>query len=89
MEQIDIKKGLTSTQVKERQEKGLVNYDTTVPTKSIKKILFDNFFTLFNFLNLFLGLAIFLVGSYKNMLFLGVVIINTAISTIQEIHSKK
>lgn len=86
---IDIKIGLTEEEVKQRQEKGLVNYDTTIPTKSIKKILFDNFFTLFNFLNLFLGIAIFLVGSYKNMLFLGIAIINTAISTIQEIHSKK
>lgn len=86
---IDIKIGLTEEEVKQRQEKGLVNYDTTIPTKSIKKILFDNFFTLFNFLNLFLGMAIFLVGSYKNMLFLGIAIINTAISTIQEIHSKK
>lgn len=88
-EAIDIKIGLTNEQVNQRKEKGLVNYDTTVPTKSIKKILQDNFFTLFNFLNLFLGITIFLVGSYKNMLFLGIVIINTAISTIQEIHSKK
>lgn len=86
---LDSKIGLTDEQVKQRQEKGLVNYDTTMPTKSIKKILYDNFFTLFNFLNLFLGIAVFLVGSYKNMLFLGIVIINTAISTIQEIHSKK
>ena len=86
---IDIKIGLTNEQVQERYDKNLVNHDTTVPTKSIKEILFDNFFTLFNFLNLFLGLAIFLVGSYKNMLFLLVVIINTAISTFQEIHSKK
>lgn len=60
-----------------------------VPTKSIKRILFDNFFTLFNLLNLILGIAIFAVGSYKNLLFLGVVVINTAISTIQEIHSKR
>ena len=60
-----------------------------MPTKSIKRILFDNFFTLFNLLNLVLGIAIFAVGSYKNLLFLGVVIINTAISTIQEIHSKR
>ena len=81
--------GLTDREIEERKEKQLVNYDTTVPTKSIKKILFDNFFTLFNFINLILGLAVFLVGSYKNMLFLGVVIINTAISTIQEIHSKR
>ena len=81
--------GLTDEEVKKRQELDLVNYDTSVPTKSIKKILFDNFFTLFNFLNLFLSIAIFLVGSYKNMLFLAIVIINTAISTFQEIHSKR
>ena len=86
---MDIKNGLTTKQVEERKEKKLVNYDTTVPTKSIKRILFDNFFTLFNFLNLFLGIAVFFVKSYKNMLFLGIVIINTAISTIQEIHSKR
>lgn len=82
-------KGLTSQEVKQRQDANKVNYDTTVPTKSIKKILYDNFFTLFNMINLLLGIAIFLVGSYKNMLFLGIIIINTAISTIQEIHSKK
>ncbi len=81
--------GLTQEEINKRIEKKLVNYDTTVPTKSIKRILYDNFFTLFNFINLFLGIAIFLVGSYKNMLFLGVAIINTAISTFQEIHSKR
>lgn len=88
-ETTEIQNGLTEEQVKQRKEQGKVNYDTAVPTKSIKKILYDNFFTLFNFLNLFLGIAIFLVGSYKNMLFLGIVIINTAISTIQEYNSKR
>lgn len=84
-----IQECLSSEDVKKRQEKKLVNYDTSVPTKSIKKILFDNFFTIFNFLNLFLGIIVFMAGSFKNMIFLSVVIINTAISTIQEIHSKK
>ena len=86
---MNIKTGLTEKQVKERQEKGLINYDTTVPTKTIKRILYENFFTLFNIINLILGIAVFLVGSYKNMLFLAIVIINTAISTFQEIHAKK
>ena len=85
----DIKKGLNDAEIESRIKENLVNYDTTVPTKSIKRILYENIFTLFNFLNLFLGLAVFLVGSYKNMLFLGIVIINTLISTIQEIHSKR
>ena len=84
-----IETGLTSEEVEERKKQGLVNEDTTVPTKKVSRILRENFFTLFNFLNLFLAIAIFAVGSYKNMLFMGIVIINTAISTFQEIRSKK
>lgn len=80
--------GLTSEEVLNRTNKGLVNYKADVKTKSIKVIIATNFLTLFNFLNLGLGLAIFLVGEYKNLLFLGVVICNTLISTIQEIRSK-
>ncbi len=56
----NIKNGLTKKEVDERIEKKQVNYDTSVPTKSIKRILYENFFTLFNFLNLFLGIAVFL-----------------------------
>lgn len=81
--------GLSKEQVEKRKQEDLWNKDTSVPTKSIKRILYDNFFTLFNFLNLFLAIAIFITGSYKNMLFLFIVIFNTAISTIQEIHSKR
>lgn len=84
----NINHGLTDAQVSERKKNRLVNSDTTVKTKSIIEIIANNFFTLFNFLNLGLGLAIFLVGSYKNLLFLGVVICNTLISMIQEIRSK-
>ena len=82
-------KGLSEEKVLELKEKGLVNYNTEVKTKSIGQIVMMNFFTLFNFLNFGLALAIFLVGSYKNLLFLGVVFCNTLISTIQEIRSKK
>lgn len=85
----DIAFGLSDEQVKSRIDNNLVNYDTSVPTKSFKQIIFDNFFTLFNLLNVILAVLIFLVGSYKNMLFFFIVIINTAISTIQEIHSKR
>lgn len=82
-------KGLTEQEVIELKEKGLVNYNSDVKTKSIYQIIIGNFFTLFNFLNFGLALAIFLVGSYKNLLFLGVVFCNTLISTIQEIRSKR
>lgn len=81
--------GLSSSEVNIRIKKGQVNYDTTAPSKSVKQILIENTFTLFNFINLILGIAIIIVGSYKNLLFLGVVICNTLISTIQEIRAKK
>lgn len=83
------KQGLSSSEVKLRINQGKVNYDTTTPSKSIKQILIENTFTLFNFINIILGVAIILVGAYKNLLFLGVVICNTLISTIQEIRAKK
>ena len=81
--------GLTSSEVEKRKNKGLINYDTTTPSKSIKQIIFENAFTLFNFINIILAVLIILVGSYRNLLFLGVVLCNTLISSIQEIRAKK
>ena len=69
-------KGLSEEKVLELKEKGLVNYNYDVKTKSIGQIIAGNFFTLFNFLNFGLALAIFLVGSYKNLLFLATMLSN-------------
>ncbi len=84
-----VEEGLTPLQIQSRMEAGLNNYDTSVPTKSKKQIIKENVVTLFNILNLLFAIAIFCVGSYKNLTFLGVVICNTLISTIQELHAKK
>lgn len=81
--------GLTDEQVKIRQEEKLVNYDTAIKTISIKKIIYKNVFTLFNLLNFSIALCIFFVHSYKNLLFMGIVLCNTVISVIQEVHAKK
>ncbi len=86
---VDLKVGLTDIQVNERKKAGLVNFDTAIPTKTKKQIIKENVVTWFNILNLVLGIAIFLVGSYKNLTFLGIIICNTIISTFQELHSKK
>ena len=93
----DYKIGLKSEQVEERINNNLVNYDDAPPTKTIKKIIMDNFLTYFNFINLVLGFAIIAAGIYggeflnalKNCLFMGVIIANSIISTIQEVISKK
>jgi cation-transporting ATPase E len=86
---INIEKGLSKEQIKHRIEKGLINYDTTIKTKSVKEIFKTNIFTLFNFINLFLAFLIFLAGAYKNLLFLGTILCNTLIGITQELRSKK
>ena len=89
--------GLTSEEVKERIQNGFVNNDSFVKTKSIKKIIFDNSFNIFNIVNTILGLMIIisgiiynipLINILKNVTFLVVMIINTLISIYQEIYSK-
>lgn len=85
----DAKLGLTEEQVNTRVKENLVNHDTTIPTKTIGQIIWSNLITPFNLLNLCLAVAVFFTGSFKNLLFMGVVISNSVISIIQEIRSKK
>lgn len=81
--------GLSSSEVELRKQQGKVNIDTSKPEKTLKSIFAKNIFTLFNLINIILAAAVFLVGSYKNMLFIGVVFFNTIIGIVQEIRSKK
>lgn len=85
----DINCGLSKKQVEYQIENHNVNEDTTVPTRTFGTIILTNIFTLFNMLNLFFAVIIFLTGSYKNLLFLGTVFCNTIISIIQEFRAKK
>lgn len=86
---MDINTGLTKEQVEERIKNGLQNGDMDVEAKSVKRIVCDNLFTLFNFVNFIMALSIAMVHSYKNMLFICVAVWNLLIGTVQEIRSKK
>lgn len=81
--------GLTKEQVNERIASGAYNKESSVKTKSYGRILRDNTFTLFNLINLVLAAAVFYVQSYKNLLFMVIILINIAIGTIQEIRAKR
>lgn len=85
----NIHMGLNNEQVQNRINNNLVHNNATMKTKSIKEIILSNTVTLFNILNLVLGLFIVFTGSYKNLLFLGVVVCNTVISMYQEIRAKR
>lgn len=84
----DEKTGLNDEEVQIRKSKNLVNFNTDVKTKSAKQIVRENVVTLFNILNVILAGSIILVGSFKNVTFIMVIILNTLISTLQELHSK-
>lgn len=85
----DAQHGLSAQQVASRTQAGLVNHDTDIPTKSIGRIVRDNVCTLFNLINAILAVAVLLVGSYKNLLFMGVVLCNMVIGIVQEIRAKQ
>ena len=81
--------GLTPEQAAERMSAGRGNVMDSDQGKSLKKILFDNVFTFFNFLNFSLAACLLLVGSYRNMLFITIIIVNILIGTVQEYRAQK
>lgn len=81
--------GLTSKEVEEQKQKGNINIDDTSHGRSIKSIIVENICTLFNLINVILFAFIAITGSFKNGLFMLVIVINTAIGIVQEIRSKK
>lgn len=80
--------GLTAAQVASQTQAGLSNVQIKKLSRPIPKILADNLFTLFNFLNLIIALLIAWTGSYRNLFFLGPVIANIIIGSYQEIRAK-
>ena len=81
--------GLTHAQAEERMRAGRGNIMDSDQGKSLKRILFDNVFTFFNFLNFGLAACLLLVGSYRNMLFITIIIANILIGTVQEYRAQK
>jgi len=82
-------KGLSSADAKKAADAGLINESTQKSTRSAYAIIASNLCTLFNLVNFILALLLFYVGSYKNMLFMGVVISNLLIGVVQELRAKK
>ena len=81
--------GLTKEQIEERIQAGQVNVSDSPNTRTYKQIIRENTLTFFNFLNVVLLVLILIVGSYKNSLFMGIIVINTVIGIVQEVRAKK
>ena len=81
--------GLTTEQVQKRETQGLINFQPSDITKSTGQIIRENVFTWFNAFNFAVAICIAAVGAYKNLLYLGVIILNTLIGIVQELRSKR
>ena len=81
--------GLTQAQVKERMEKGWSNAPVDSPSKTTKEIITSNVFTYFNLIFIVIAVLLIMVGAFRDLTFLPVIICNTLIGIIQEIRSKK
>lgn len=80
--------GLTQAEVEERIADGQVNAIQDSSNRSVKDIVMGNTLTFFNFINIVLLALVLSVRSYKNMLFIFIIIANTLISIFQEIKAK-
>jgi cation-transporting ATPase E len=85
----DVHTGLTQTQVHEYRRNGWDNYSVEPPSKTTREIVRSNLLTYFNFLFLFLTILLIIVGSFRDLTFLPVIIANTLIGIIQELNAKK
>ena len=80
--------GLTQAEVEVRIADGQVNAIQDSSNRSVKDIVMGNTLTFFNFINVVLLALVLSVRSYKNMLFIFIIIANTLIGIFQEIKAK-
>jgi len=86
---IDLKRGLTNEQVKQRTARGLANISRTKTSKSYTQIIVGNLFSWFNVICFLLAGALIAVGSYQNLIFMVVFLANLMIGILQEVKAKK
>lgn len=84
----EITTGLSDEQVQARIDANLENSTKVKSSKSYASIFFKNIFTFFNMLWLIIAVALIVVGSYGDLVFIFVIVANTAIAIIQEIRAK-
>ena len=88
-EKTNLETGLTTAEVEQKIAAGEVNKAVDDQFKTNKQIIRENVFTYFNLIFLVLSILLVVVGAYKDLTFLPVIILNTVIGIVQEIRAKK
>lgn len=81
--------GLTSAEVDQRTKEGKVNRAVNDQAKTTWQIIKENTFTYFNLIFLVLSILLVIVGEYKDLTFLPVIIANMIIGIVQELRAKR
>ena len=81
--------GLTYQQARERYENGYSNYKPKSAERTVAQIFRDNIFTYLNLVLTALALCTLIWGTFSNLTFMPVIVINTVIGIVQELRSKR
>ncbi|MDD2959562.1 MAG: HAD-IC family P-type ATPase [Lachnospiraceae bacterium] len=85
----DLSIGLTKEQVEDRIAHAAVNVLVDTEVKTLKDIVKENLFTYFNLIFLIIAILLCVVGSFRDLTFLPIIIANILIGTFQEWKSKQ
>lgn len=81
--------GLSEAEALNYMQSGKNNKAIEAPSKTVKEIIKDNVYTYFNLVFLIIAILLILVGSFRDLTFLPIIIANTLIGIVQEIRSKR
>ncbi len=81
--------GLSTEQVREYKRCGWDNRPVDAPSKTVAQILKTNIFTYFNLIFAIISVLLILVGAFRDLSFLPIIIANALIGIIQELNAKK
>ena len=82
-------RGLSAAQVAQRVSEGQVNISGKGATRTVWDIVRSNLFTYFNLIFFLLAACVILVGSWRDLTFMPVILVNIGIGIVQELRSKR
>ncbi|MGZ5295753.1 MAG: P-type ATPase, partial [Actinomycetota bacterium] len=86
---VDVDRGLSATDVEEREARGQVNLVPRSHTRTVTQIVRSNVFTRFNALLGAMLAVILVVGPLQDALFGFVLIVNAGVGIVQELRAKR
>ena len=84
----DPKLGLTTAQASELLERGLGNEAVASNAKTTGQIIRENTLTFFNLVFVVLAALLVVSGNFRDMMFLGIAVVNSVIGIIQQLRSR-